>query len=238
MTTIIETEDFILNNSDFKQTAEKYKSEMMRLYNASPMPKSDIIPVESTSMSGQEADTEQETSDLTDDVLSEENTPEEQTIENANADMPVEERFPSPVLPEFIRELPKPVENNSFGFLKVNVRTGNGGLPVKDSIVTISEIKNGEENVLHLLSTDESGATEAIELPAPTNSKGSSPQDYESFAKYNISVYSKGFFRETSVDAPIFAGITSVQTFYLIPEPFDYNSGEQTIVDRNPEPLI
>ena len=51
-------------------------------------------------------------------------------------------------------------------------------------------------------------------------------------------VFSSSNSMPASVDAPIFAGITSVQTFYLIPEPFDYNSGEQTIVDRNPEPLI
>lgn len=246
-----------MNNSDFKQTAEKYKSEMMKLYSANPVPKADTPissdptppvppqsePIQEESVQNELAQNNLAQNDLMqDDLMQDEienmEEAEAQTAENANADMPIEERFPPPVLPDFIREAPEPAPNNSFGYLKVNVRTGNGGRPIKDSIVTVSEVINGKENILRLLSTDESGSTETVRLPAPSNSMGNSPQDYNSFAKYNISAYSKGFFRETSVDAPIFAGVTSVQTFFLIPEPFDYNSGERTIVDRNPEPEI
>lgn len=213
-----------MSNSDFKEQAEKYKQEMMKLYNVTPQKKPNP-PVK-------------------DEVNETEipNVPEEESFEEKNevtessiSEEDIEKRFPIPEIPDFIRENKIP---DSSGYLKVSVRTGNGGLPIENSLVTISEIRDGKEHIIRMLTTDSSGNTETIRLPAPINTEGSTPESYNSFSKYNISAFSEGFFRETSVDAPIFSGITSLQTFYLIPEPFDYNSGEQTIVDRNNEPII
>lgn len=236
-----------MNNSDFKQEAEKYKSEMMKIYKAGSSRETneavaaEILPKEQTTdMVSVTEQAEPELSAMSENSDYEPDLPDDEAVLQKTEDeiiaLPFEERFPPPVIPDFISEVPKAETNNSYGSLKVSVRTGNGGRPVKDSLVTVSEIVDGKEHIVRMLTTNESGDTETIRLPAPTNNKGNSPQDYENFSKYNISVYSKGFYRETSVDAPIFSGITSVQTFYLIPEPFDYNSGEQTIINRNTEP--
>ena len=231
-----------MNNSDFKQTSEKYKKEMMKLYGNGMSPKQNIPPqpvlqptVElpqepvQVQLPQESPHVKQMSPPPPQEVFSE---PPQTTPPDFN----IEDRFPPPVLPDFITG----EENNynSYGYLKVSVKTGNGGLPLAESLVTVSEIRDGKENIIKLMSTDSSGDTEILRLPAPSQSIGKTPQDYDKFAKYNVSAYSKGYFREISVDVPIFAGITSIQNFSLIPEPFDYNSGERTIVDRNPEPVI
>ncbi len=231
-----------MNNSDFKQTAEKYKKEMMKLYGNGIPPKENVspqpapqptveLPQEPLQMPlSQESPQVEQISPLpSQEVLSE-------PPQTPPPDFNIEDRFPPPVLPDFITG--KENNYNSYGYLKVSVKTGNGGLPLAESLVTVSEIRDGKENIIKLMSTDSSGNTDILRLPAPSQSIGNTPQDYDKFAKYNVSAYSKGYFRETSVDVPIFAGITSIQNFSLIPEPFDYNSGERTIVDRNSEPVI
>lgn len=207
-----------MNNPDFDEEVEKHKKEMMRLYGSNG--------AEKYSQPLEEANQTEMPN-----IPKEKN---EQETEETSPEQEIEERFPVPEIPDFIRE--STPENDSYGYLKVSVRTGGGGLPVANSLVTISEIKDGRENVIRMLTTDSSGNTEIIRLPAPINLEGSTPGSYDNFAKYNISAYSDGYYRETSVDAPIFSGVTSVQTFYLIPEPFDYNSGENTIVAKNNEP--
>lgn len=232
-----------MSNSDFKEQAEKYKQEMMKLYNVKPHEKL-IPPAEYEEKDSGKEELKETEIPVTPE---EENNAEaneaatEETAEEANetAEKPIsediEKRFPVPKIPDFIRENKVP---DSSGYLKVSVKTGNGGLPVENSLVTISEMKDGREHIIRILTTDSSGNTETIKLPAPINTEGSTPESYENFSKYNISVFSEGYFRETSVDAPVFAGVTSLQTFNLIPEPFDYNSGEKTIVYRNTEPIF
>ncbi|MGN0612916.1 MAG: hypothetical protein ACI4JB_03370 [Porcipelethomonas sp.] len=162
----------------------------------------------------------------------------ERPVSEAEGIKSIDERFPPPELPEFIKANAPAENNDSFGYLKVSVKTGNGGLPLAGSLVTVSEIKDGKENIIKIMNTDSSGATEILKLPAPKNYLGNTPQGYEQFSKYNISAYNKGYFRETSVDAPIFDGITSIQNFNLIPEPFEYDSGDNVIVDSNQEPEV
>ncbi len=209
-----------MSNSDFKEQAEKYRQQMMKLYGSNNMSeKPPMPPVEEENVPN----------------IAEETTTEMKKEENNSAD-DIEKRFPIPEIPNFIREN-KP-QNNSYGYLKVSVKTANGGIPIENSLVTISEMIDGRENVVRILTTDSSGSTEVVRLPAPENPESDTPESYESYAEYNISAYSDGYFRETSVGAPVFAGVTSIQNFHLIPEPFDYNSGERTIIDRNTEPTI
>lgn len=193
----------------FKETSEKYRQEMMKMYGNSSRKETEAQEV------------------IQDDT---------EIPENNEAD-DINEKFPPPVIPDFIKN-PVENENTEYGYLKVSVKTGNGGLPIENAVVTVSEVTDGKENVLKILKTNESGSIETIQLPAPKNSFGSQPKDYENYSKYNVSVYYEGFFREASVNVPIFADITSIQTFYLIPQPLEFNSGERTIIDRNPEPEI
>ena len=155
-----------------------------------------------------------------------------------DGDDDIEKRFPPPVIPDFIKAAPPPLPlQDSFGFLKVSVRTGRGGLPIGGNPVMISKTDDNGESLVRMLMTDQSGDTETIKLPTYKNPDGTQPDDYKAAAEYNISVGSEGYFSEQSRGVSIFDGITSVQTFYLVPEPFDYTT-DDTVVFDNPEPEV
>lgn len=159
-----------------------------------------------------------------------------------------ESRFPIPVIPDFITKpsdqqnleqiVPPPVGGDEYGFIKVEVRTGENGLPVPGAAVTISQKNDGKDKIIFTGATDQSGELPKMKLPAPNNTKGSTPESFESYSIYTISVYAKDFYREVSVDVPVFSGVTSIQRFNLIPLPFNYDDNGRSMVNRNTEPDI
>lgn len=187
----------------------------------------------------------------------EQNSPLE---ENANRENSTnfENRFPAPVIPDFIRESVsqnadnskreadissfrtsptafKPV-NNEYGFLKVEVRTGENGIPVPGAAVTV-EVKNGEKGEIVFTGiTDNSGSVPTIKLPAPPMGNGKTPDSFKNYSTYAVSAYMKGFYRGISQNVPVFSGITSIQRFNLIPEPFNFDDMGRSIVNENTEP--
>lgn len=164
-----------------------------------------------------------------------------------------ESRFPIPVIPDFIKKpsdskepeqkepeqnVSLPAEADEYGFVKVEVRTGENGLPVPGAAVTISQKNDGKDKIIFTGATDQSGELAKMKLPAPGNTKGGTPESFENYSIYTISVYAKDFYREVSVDVPVFSGVTSIQRFNLIPLPFNYNDNGRSMVNRNTEPEI
>ena len=170
-----------------------------------------------------------------------------------------ENRFPSPIIPDFIkqsspRQENRPVTvtepgissrttgrtanpvNSEHGFLKVEVRTGENGIPVSGAAVSVTKKNGKEEDIMFTGITDESGSVPIIELPAPPMGTGNTPESFEHYETYMVSAYSNGFYREVSENVPIFSGITSIQRFNLIPEPFNYDDMGRSIVIENTEP--
>ena len=125
---------------------------MMRIYKANPMKQTsnfssfEIMPKENSAAVSDDAEQVVPDVNATEEVMNiKQDLPDEKEVSqntesNDEFELPFEERFPPPVIPDFISEVPKPDINNSYGNLKVSVRTGNGGRPVKGSLVTISEI--------------------------------------------------------------------------------------------------
>lgn len=194
-------------------------------------------------------------------INSERRVPE--SIPNNEDNNSFENRFPEPVIPEFMKTQPSvPIRPNSRktvipasekmpegssapqeetpyteeGFLKVEVRTGENGIPVPNAAVTVARKNGDKEELIFTGTNDASGTTEKIRLPTPPNSKGKTPESFENYAKYTVSAYAKSFFREVSSEVPVFSGITSIQRFDMIPTPFNYDDNGQSIVFENPEP--
>lgn len=176
-----------------------------------------------------------------------------------------ENRFPEPVIPEFIRQQsPEPVSpnmnrNNSqdygkmsaehtpndgkipytdYGFLKVETRTGDNGMPVPNAAITVVRKNGKEEELVFSGVTDESGSIEKIRLPAPPNLKTNAPESFQNYAIYTVSAFLKGFYREISADVPVFSGVTSIQRFNLIPMPFNFDDNGKSITFENTEPIF
>lgn len=160
---------------------------------------------------------------------------------------PVTERYPEPRLPSYISpmfaaeeeepyEIPK--NEQGTGYIEVRVTTGRGAVPVEGASVIISSGGNGKQEIINTLTTDSSGNTGRISLPAPKRSGVQTQEALNDYSIYNVSVYFKSFFREESQDIPVFDGITSVQSFDLIPKPYEYDGQDGTIVFENPEPVV
>ena len=234
-----------MNNSDFKETAERYKKEMIDLYGAKKsqdevhesIEKEEPVKIEEPIKIEEPVKVEEA-------EKTEENEKKEENLQKDNEEFTEDkfaERFPPPVIPDFIKNAQSEDEkelNESFGYLKVSVRTGSGGIPVEGSAIVVSQTIDGKENIIRMLITDSSGDTETIKLPAPKKPSGNQPQDFEHYSTYNISAFSEGYFREASENAPIFENITSIQTFNLVPMPYNYNSTSDSIDYQNTEPEV
>ena len=113
-----------------------------------------------------------------------------------------------------------------YGYMKVNVRTAGGSLPVEGAIVKILSTKGVASDVLYTLYTNASGLTDRVSLEAPDRSLSETPGNENVYAKYNIIVQKAGFYRVEDYDAPVFSGITSIQNTELIPLPEGVQNGD------------
>jgi hypothetical protein len=142
---------------------------------------------------------------------------------------PFPEEYEEPTLPDYIRNGTEPVlelpaaeqlhDLTGEGFLRVAVQTGEGAFPVDGASVTVLVRRDGKQELAYLLRTDESGETPRVSIPAPPAAESQQPQDAQPFTTADVRVFANGYFRAEMRNVPVFAGITSLQTFQLIPLP-------------------
>lgn len=216
---------------------EKYRQEMMKLYGKSTS-KNDTVPVQETAPSDNENITETEIPQI------QEISPSE--ISDISD---IDERYPEPVLDEINENSSDTKLNNgeynkrsnydSIGWISVNVRTAENASPVENASVVITSMNNGNLIFEATGVTDESGQIKKIALPAPSASLSLDSENLiKPYSVYDISVYADGFFRERSVDVPVFAGITSIQQFNMVPLPLYMTENDETITYYNQEPEL
>ncbi len=116
-----------------------------------------------------------------------------------------------------------PGEQEPAGRLIVRVFTARGGIPIKDALVTISSADPDVPSPYAVLTTDSSGRTPTISLPAPPQSLSLSPSDESvypallPYSLYTVRIEREGFYTITNLNVRIFAGITAIQDADLIP---------------------
>ena len=110
-----------------------------------------------------------------------------------------------------------------LGYMIVRVTTARGAIPLEGALVTVSnyspEFESGRGDVIAVYKTDRSGVTEKFSLPAPPRALSMSPGNGKSYQTYNISVAKDGYYSQSYINAPVFDGITSIQTADMIPLP-------------------
>ena len=217
---------------------EKYRQEMMKLYGKSTS-KNDTVPVQEKI---------QETVPSDNENITETEIPQIQEISPSEIS-DINERYPEPVLDEINEnssdtklndgEYNKRSNYDSIGWISVNVRTAENASPVENASVVITSMNNGNLIFEATGVTDESGQIKKIALPAPSASLSLDSENLiKPYSVYDISVYADGFFRERSVDVPVFAGITSVQQFNMVPLPLYMTENDETITYYNQEPKL
>lgn len=217
---------------------EKYRQEMMKLYGKSTS-KNDTVPVQEKI---------QETAPSDNENIAETEIPQIQETPSAEVS-DIDERYPEPVLDEINKssydtklndsEYNRRNNYDSIGWISVNVRTAENASPVENASVVITSMNNGNLIFEATGVTDESGQIKKIALPAPSASLSLDSENLiKPYSVYDISVYADGFFRERSVDVPVFAGITSVQQFNMVPLPLYMTENDETITYYNQEPEL
>lgn len=78
------------------------------------------------------------------------------------------------------------------GQLQIHVTTERGFFPIKDASIRLSYTGNPTE-IIEELSTDISGQTTAVELPAPPLEYSMEPSEFQPYSEYTIQVNASGY---------------------------------------------
>lgn len=203
--------------------------------------------LEANENSPDDADRYSEQSDISEAARSmpSDNTDSPQVLPQFN-DADLDENYPDPDISELIPEeadtssdqfFQSNAKNTEEGWIQVIVRKGDNAYPIPDASIIINSTEDGQLKLISNTMTDESGKTELIAVPAPNvNYSLESDNKVRPYALYNVSVFADGYFREKSVNVPVFAGITSVQQFNLVPLPLLMKESDETIEIFNQEP--
>ncbi|MDE5946266.1 MAG: hypothetical protein K2G63_03005, partial [Oscillospiraceae bacterium] len=247
-----------------KNAMEQYRQEMMRLYGKSTI-KNEEPPKSSVNLNPEpkpeqpEQEKVKEENNNNDIINNTEKNEENRNNENiSNSDLNpsdlneenmknnIDEKYPDPVIDEILKkpdeifndaEYNKRKKYDSIGWISVDVRTGENASPVQGASVIITSIADGNLIFKATRTTDESGQIKKIALPTPSVKLSmDSENNIKPYSTYDINVYADGFFRERSIDVPVFSGITSVQQFNMVPVPLYMSENDENITYYNQEP--
>lgn len=133
--------------------------------------------------------------------------------------------LPDPLEPRYSGSEDETPDVSGTGYIKAEVTTGSGAVPIENAVVLITKKENGRTYLLKMLISDESGSTETVALPAPNVAFSETPDPTEKpFANYYISAYANGYYAENDMEVPVFSGVKSIQPVALIPKASDDSS--------------
>ena len=85
-----------------------------------------------------------------------------------------------------------PTNNTSSGQLEIFVTSTQGLIPIPNATVTITYI-GAPETVIQTLTTNASGQTEIVDLPAPPFALSQEPSTVQPYSEYIIEVTAPGY---------------------------------------------
>lgn len=125
--------------------------------------------------------------------------------------------------------------NPAFGTLFFQVTGGQGAFPIPNATVTIIKKLDDRLGLSVTVTTDESGKTEPISLPAPSRELSQSPNNGIVFATYQATVSAPGYIPTEIRDLPVFDGITTIQPVALSPDFGQPANAVEEIEDKEPD---
>lgn len=145
--------------------------------------------------------------------------PKPETEPEPKAETPTRpSRDERPAPPETQRKQIPAIPNMGAGNLIVNVTAQGRTMPVEGAEVTVSFFESGERKVAAKATTDSSGKTEPIRLPAPIREFPIYPQQVtgdDLSADYLVMVEATGYESVSDEEISIFDGVTSVKRIDL-----------------------
>lgn len=105
---------------------------------------------------------------------------------------------------------------SSLGSLRINVNNIVNNFPIQDATIQIA-YKGEPDSTIEQLTTNNSGLTETIQLPAPPIDYSLFPVEQQPYSEYNLSVRAPGFKDAVISGSEILADVTSIQPVRLEP---------------------
>lgn len=130
--------------------------------------------------------------------------------------------------PHTVRVYPAEMGTQSFGRLRVR-STSTGFVPIPNATITISS-PSDPTVAIEELTTDESGLTQEIELPAPPIDYSLAPGEPQPYSEYNLTVSAPGFTPSLFSDIQILPQVSSEQDAVLTRSPEPTAEGEEVFV--------
>ena len=126
-------------------------------------------------------------------------------------------------------------QNPAFGTLVFQVSGEGGAFPIEGAEIRLTKPLGDGLTLSVSLTTDESGKTLPLSLPAPAKSLSQSPNNGGGvvFASYEAEVSAPNHVPAKIIGLPVFDGVTTLQPVQLSP---DFGRGQEPnlIVDEEP----
>ncbi len=108
--------------------------------------------------------------------------------------------------------------NNKRGTLSFRVYTAREALPVTGAVIEVTKVIGNNKHTFYKLTTDISGNTPVVYLPAPSSELSQYPENtIQPYALYDVYITADNF-RDVSIkNLPIFDGILSKQSIAMVP---------------------
>lgn len=120
-------------------------------------------------------------------------------------------------------------DNPDKGYFQANVNSTLGSRPIEGAKVQIADI-NYPDNIIEEVTTDSSGQTEPVELPAPPLEYSMNPTAERPYSIYNIRIIVPGYETLEISGAEILSGQTALQNASLVPLDDALGTSEETFV--------
>lgn len=120
---------------------------------------------------------------------------------------------------------------NYQGNLSISVTSTIGSLPIKDATITIN-VTGQPDQIADTLTTDESGLSQTVALPAPDISFSETPGDVQPYSEYDISISAPGYESVTISGTEILPNVTAIQPVSLIPSQTEENEAPIVIPEH------
>lgn len=123
------------------------------------------------------------------------------------------------------------------GYIRVKVSSSNQALPVKGAGITISKNIDSQNYVIHQETSDRSGLTRNLPLPAPDDQSSMTPggNGTPRFAVYDMLVQRDGYVPVIYRSIPVFSGVVTVQPVQMVPQTADPD-GQKVMEYEAPSP--
>ncbi len=111
------------------------------------------------------------------------------------------------------------------GHLIISVTSSQGFAPIKNATITIS-YTGDPDTALSTLTTNESGQTDTIVLPAPSISYSTEPSSQQPYSEYNIQIDADGYESVLITGTEILPDVTAIQPVSMTPVELENPIGE------------